>query len=428
MKIAFTKKIITPEIGATLAGYGFNNVSIAKRDDLYLNALCLDDGNKKAVILSYDLLGLSEDYIKTIRREGARIIRGVESDIILNCTHTHSGPHTRKIPGADVVDIKYIEILIETSRQAMREIMELEFIDSDVFFYSLDCDENINRRYCGGDNRCSFLPHRRDMERIADGICDKELGIIFFLEKKTKNPVYVIGNYAAHPLAGHAPGLGGLRISADFPGVFRDYIESETGAGCMYITGAAGDMVPKGHELGTAAMRKVGLALGQAAIDGLIAGTRNPERFKLGSETLQSTMEKISIPTRKIKLDGLYRDFPVRDNIELEIQLLSIGELCLIGVPGELVAELGLEMKWHSPFRKTFILYCSTGYCSYICHGNALVAGGYEARRQIIVSRGSLMLLNAVIEGTYKLYERSFPDPQDHPDNKITPLVSLKNI
>ena len=93
-----------------------------------------------------------------------------------------------------------------------------------------------------------------------------------------------------------------------------------------------------------------------------------------------------------------------------------------------MVAELGLEMKWHSPFRKTFVLYDSTAYISYLCHGNALVAGGYEAQEQVTDSRTGLKLLNIAIDGAYKLYERTHPDESQWPENHLLPTVSLKNI
>ena len=93
-----------------------------------------------------------------------------------------------------------------------------------------------------------------------------------------------------------------------------------------------------------------------------------------------------------------------------------------------MVAELGLEMKWHSPFRKTFILYCSTSYISYLCHGNALISRGYEAREQITDSRTGLRLVNTAMDGAYTLYERTFPDTSAWPENQMPPLVSLKDV
>ena len=51
MKIASFKRVITPEIGAYLAGYGYYDKSNSIADDLYMTGLCVDDGERKALIL-----------------------------------------------------------------------------------------------------------------------------------------------------------------------------------------------------------------------------------------------------------------------------------------------------------------------------------------------------------------------------------------
>lgn len=437
MKISHTEKIITPKLGTRLAGYGTNDVSYAKLDDLYLSALMLDNGQRKAVILGYDLLGIEDYAIKQIRKEVAALFGGAPSDVILSCTHTHSGPNTRIHPDRpEIFEKEYLQELIQITVAAVREILDKAPIDTHMFFFSRNCDENVNRRYVGPNNRCSFLPHRRDMERIADGVCDKELGGLCFFKKETGELEYVIGNYAAHPLAGHALGISAHRISADFPGQFRSYIKNETGAGCMYLTGAAGDMVPRGHETGAEAIRRVGTNLAMAALDAIILSKRDPNSYKLVNETLESTIETRTYRVRPNRRGSISADYngegPAmlsdQAEVDLEVQLLSIGDVCLVGVPGEMVAELGLEIKWHSPFRKTFILYDSTSYISYVCHGNALVSGGYEATSQNIDSRSGLQVVNAAVDGAYTLYERTYPDVSEWPQNKPAALVAMKNI
>jgi len=437
MKISHSETIITPEIGTKLAGYGINDVSVAKLDELYLNALLLDDGQKKAVILCYDLLGLQDYAIKQIRKEVSALFGGTPSDVILTCTHTHSGPNTRITEScAAIFEKEYVRDLILLTVDTVKQLLQKTMVDTVIHFFSQNCDENINRRYVGPDNRCSFLPWRRDMERIADGFCDKEMGGLCFFNRQTGALEYVMGNFAAHPLAGHSLGISALRISADFPGEFRRYIRQETGAGCMYITGAAGDMVPRGHETGIDAIRKVGTHLATATLDAIILAQRDPDSYRLTNETIQSGIETRTYRVRPHKKHRVTSDydgqgeftFREQDTVDLEVQLLSIGDVCLIGVPGEMVAELGLEMKWHSPFRKTFILYCSTSYISYICHGNALVAGGYEANSQALDSRAGLQLVNAAVDGAYELYARTFPGSSAWPQNQPSALVSLVNI
>ena len=90
----------------------------------------------------------------------------------------------------------------------------------------------------------------------------------------------------------------------------------------------------------------------------------------------------------------------------VEIQLFTLGEICLVGVPGEMLGEIGQEIKWHSPYRRTFILYNSTAYLSYLPHANAYLAGGYETEvnSAYIQPFESLKLVNCAVEGMRKLH------------------------
>ncbi|MBR1966356.1 MAG: hypothetical protein IKA22_07080, partial [Lentisphaeria bacterium] len=92
MKIANFKINISPEIGCNIAGYSTNDISIAKLDDLYACGLCVDDGANKILIISFDLLALDEWYIKELREMCANILKVRTSDVLLSCTHTHTGP------------------------------------------------------------------------------------------------------------------------------------------------------------------------------------------------------------------------------------------------------------------------------------------------------------------------------------------------
>ena len=427
MKIAFVSKKISPEIGGRLAGYGPDDFSVAKRDDLYLTALALNDGSKTCLMLGYDLLGIDAKYIQIIRRKCAEVIGGEEMQVMVSCTHTHCGPHTRTLPScADRLETGYLETLIDITVGAANELVNGEWFDTEVYFYSLNCDENVNRRHVGGDNRCTFLPHRPFLEPLCDGVRDRELGGLVFCDRATGEIRYIIGNYAAHPLAGHTPGTGGHRISADYPGAFRDYLKAEIGCESMFLSGAAGDMVPKGHETGSAAIDEIGVKLAQAAIRGTISAMRAPDSYKLECETLQFGAAHATGRIRRC-LEKLPPDYRGQSEIEMEVQLLSVGDVCLVGMPGEAVAELGLEIKWHSPFRKTFILYCSTAYLDYLCHGNALTQGGYEAHNQFFDSRAGLALVNAAVDGCHILYERTYPDRSQWPENNYLPLVSFEN-
>lgn len=431
MKIAWFKKVISPEVGAYLAGYSMNDVSKELHDDLYADGLCIDDGERKVLLISLDLLGVDEWFIRKVRKECADILGVPESAVMLSCTHTHTGPETRTMASKpEQLYMAYLDKLAVTLADATRELANGKFIECSAFFYSGQCDENRNRRYTAGDNHATFTPSRREVVPGCTGIADKELGGLVFVEKDSRGPAYIIGNYAAHPLAGHSYGLGGWRISADYPASFREYITKNTGAPAMFVSGAAGDLVPKEDELGDDAMIGMGVRLGKSAMFSLIEAVRNPNRFGMPDAKVGSCIRTFTVPLRKKycrnpkKLPKPYLD---KDDVTLEVQCIAIGDICFVGVPGELCCELGLEIKWHSPFRRTFIAYNSTAYFSYMGPANFLVSGGYEGMSQRFTSKGGLELVKTAMDAMFELRESLYPSEGDeaYPDNCPDSLVNI---
>ena len=418
MKIAWFKKVISPEVGADIAGYGpRHHKSVAKLDDLYATGLCVDDGTAKVLLISLDLLGLDEWFIQKCQKNCSEILGIPETAVLLTCTHTHSGPESRTYaPMPELLHVKYLEKLEKTLVEATRELTD--FRECKAYFYSCQCDENRNRRYTSGDNHTTFTPHRREVLPGCTGFRDQELGEVYFIDVETKCPAYVIGNYAAHPLAGHSPGIGGLRISADFPGAFREYVTANTGAECMFVSGACGDMVPREDELGDDAIRGMGVRLGKEAIGGMIEAERNPARYGMPDAKVGACVRTFTVPLRKKyrnnpkKLPGPYMGKP---DVTLSVQCIAIGDICFVGVPGELCAELGQEIKWHSPFRRTFIAYNSTAYFAYMGPANFFVSGGYESGAQRFSARGGLELVRTAVDAMFELHEELYPSDGDDP-------------
>ena len=430
MRACWCDAVISPEIGTPLAGYNANDISVAKADDLMLCAVGVDDGASRVFIFSFDLLGVDARNIVSFRADVAKTLGVPPACVLFTCTHTHGGPHSRVFKGkvkegqADL-DRKYMAFLRERIDAVARRLAEGSlWREVKVGYHSVSVDENRNRRFTTPDNRASFNPAARALYRVTDMIADKELGTVAFLDPKTEDPLYVIGNYAAHTLASHAPGLGGYRITADFPGFFRRYVKSETGADAMFVQGACGDLVPKEDELGLDAARQMGVKLAKAAIGSIVDIQRNDDRYQLRGAKVGGEIRTFETPVRR-----RWRTCWGEDKLTLEMQTVAIGDVAFVGVPGETVNELGLEIKWHSPFRRTFVAYCATGYYGYISPANFVAAGGYEGRFQRFASRDSLTLVKTAADALFALRERLFPDSsvggEAYPDCVDLPLVAL---
>ncbi len=403
MKLAHFQAVISPEVGTLVAGYGPHDVSVMKYDDLTLQGVCIDDGVKKALLISYDLLGLDHCVVTEIRQKCAPLIGGAEADVLLTCTHTHGGPHTRSL-NRSPLDEASCRLVVQRTVEAVAALRPEDFIEGDFYFYSAQADANLNRRYTSPDNVCRMLFDNRELDGLAArGFRDTEVGLLAFLDKGAI-PRELIVNFAAHPLASHTPGDSGHAITADYPGLIRRNLAETTGAHVTFVSGAAGDMFPIDYEIGFYAMDTIATPVCREAVRGLVDARCNPARFKMAGARLQTRIVPVEVEVRN-RPEHPRQRFHLRDakTDTLELQLLAIGDICLVGVPGELLAEVGQEIKWHTPFRKAFICYNSTGYASYIGHGNILVSGGYEAECQQYAGRTGLRLVHAAVDAMYEM-------------------------
>ena len=410
MKIITFDKKITPPVGTEIAGYGPHDETWEIHDDLWLNILIMDDGVRKAALLGFDLIGMEDQTVHEIRTRCAALLGTAEDAIVLSCTHTHGGPHTRG--GWNLKrNEAYCARLIQWTEDAFREALSKTWTETDVYFYSGRAFVNTSRRYCGPDNVCKTLFKHRELEPISDGITDPEIGMLFFRDTATRQPVEVVVNYAAHPLASHCRGLGGHAVSADYPAMIRQLITDNTRAHCTFVSGAAGDMFPKDSEIGWQNLDTIAKPIVREVMLGMVNAFENPQRFRMEKPELKTMLAPFTAEFRPgvdMKANPRFAD---KERFDLSLQLLAIGDICFVGVPGELLAEIGLEIKWHSPFRRAYVLYNSTDYIGYICPANALVAGGYESARHRLDCHAGMKLLNTAVDAMFKLHGEDIPMP-----------------
>jgi hypothetical protein len=403
LKISTFRTEITPEPGVLLAGYGPRVVADGVHDPLFISGISFDDGDSRAILLSYDLIGLDKDFIIDIRHACATATGLDPEQIILTCTHTHSGPHTRRLANLDFDDKlqsefdSYRQLLIKKSAAVVKVAFSNQ-IEVDVYHYSQECHENINRRVILPDNSCKYLPDNKHLTPLASNITDPELGIVYFVDQATKQPAATLVNYAAHPLTCQTEGASAHKISSDYPGVLREEVERELGGFCLFASGACGDLHPKDFESGFSRTTEMGKALGREIINSFSAAIWNSAVYKQDNCKLTTTTANVEVKFRKSGcIEGRLPQYANQSTAEAELQILTIGDIAFVGVPGELLCEPGLEIKWHSPFRKTFILYNSTDYLSYITPDNFYLQGGYEAETSQLEPEAAFDIVSTAI-------------------------------
>jgi hypothetical protein len=84
--------------------------------------------------------------------------------------------------------------------------------------------------------------------------------------------------------------------------------------------------------------------------------------------------------------------------VEIRLTALKIGDLILCGISGELMTEIGMEIKRQSPYSGTLVVTHCNGSSGYICTDKSFKEGGYEIK------------VTKLMPGAEKLITRKFQE------------------
>jgi hypothetical protein len=406
MLVGTGRRVINPEVGHNLCGYGADYPNEGVHDDISVTALYLADGRRDALLLSFDLIGFMAPAQAALRAEIARAT-GV-ADVFLACTHVHSGPDVIEEwlgglrPGGFRKD--YMERLTRWAVEAAVDA-KASAEECGLRYNYAYVEENMNRRYTFPDRRFLYIPDNKQLLGQSKEYVDRELGIIAFRKKGTPN-VYkaVITNYTCHPLnVGNSSNL----VTADYQGVLRRHVEEAFG-GCMCVTttGAAGDNHPLMPESGFASAEEMGARLARQAImrcyDSVAADY--DERLRLAYPEValaaKDAATRECLPEREARTRALPAD---ARPYKTHVSLLGIGPVLLAGFPGEPVSELGAMLKWSSPFLKSYVMFTATDCAGYFPTVNQFRWGGYEPDTTAFVRGTGEMLVGKILETAHDL-------------------------
>lgn len=388
------KTDITPPVGIELTGFiARQQPSIGVHDPLYAKSVVLDDGKTKLALVSCDLLALSRDSVKIIRQMITDKIGIPSSNILIACTHTHSGPATVFLRNCGSVDQNWLSKLeqqiAETVIQANQELQPASlgygFGTADISL----------------DRRISMLPQHTPEE------VDKSLGVIA-IEYISGEPIALILNYTCHPVV---MAEKNRYFSADYPGAACDYLESNYPSDpiILFFNGACGNINPNVRGGAWEEMTKLGEMIGKAAaeiadaittsdthtisaidqnvelqlripnyegIEFELESFRNRAVELAESDTVSKKANNAMIWWAEETIDILKHQ-TIPESIPLEIQVLKLGELIIVGIGGEVFCQIGLNIKQQSG-APTFIVGYANHDIGYIPTRKAFEEGGYE--------------------------------------------------
>jgi hypothetical protein len=226
--------------------------------------------------------------------------------------------------------------------------------------------------------------------------------------RREGRPIAALVNYGLHPaiLAGD-----NWLYSADYPGYMAEAMSRTLGDGftCLFLNGCCGDVnhvdyrdQPQGR--GFQMTQRVGYMLGAAAhqainsgapvrVDGLRVSREQValERLKISASDrrwCEEILEQARIQPPQGQVDGVpdvyYAELRLRmwdeqDHPDhAEVMVTRIGDVPVVGLPGEAFCQLGLEIKRRSPTRNTLVVELANDAIGYLPTRESFDQGGYE--------------------------------------------------
>jgi neutral ceramidase len=389
------RQIISPPKGIFLIGYGDRSKgNIGIHDDLTTTALVLTDGAMRVAIVALDILTINEFIVDRVR---ARL---APTEVLLCCSHTHSGPIAYADKKSPRKNREYIDLLVDRIVEAVNEAQK-NLLPARLEYSHGEADVGINRREKMPDGHM-------EIGRNPEGPRDKSVQVVSVLTDAGQRLATIV-NYACH---GTVLGPDNLLVSADWIGVMRDKIEKELGGMTLFIQGAAANINPDMYWDDAHAFEKVteqGLGVAEAVLTA--AGSRSDEMRGMPLEIERAeawmpteTAVTTSRPPKNYgkpllalaKMPGfmavfadvlLNQRYPWKSVIEakdgfwsvpMRINAVRIGDLALVTFGAETFTEIGMKVKATSPAAHTLFASVSDGCISYLHTEESHTEGGYE--------------------------------------------------
>jgi hypothetical protein len=407
----------TPRPGLPLMG-NFRDDYAARgvHDPLRAKALVFEDPRGgKAALLTVDICMLDRGNVAAMRQAIAATSGVAPENVLIHATHTHSAPapHARFLFGLDfepfrAATAEFLAVAASAVAAAERDLREARL----AVGYSSEERLVFNRRLRRKDGATQM-----NWEALAPGFAAGEVEaawgpvdprVACLVVERQGRPVAAITNYGLHPaiLAGD-----NWLYSADYPGCLAEALSRTQGDDftSLFFNGCCGNVNHIDYRdplqgRGYGMTQRVGYVL--AAAVGQAINARRPaaaERVALSRELValprveiseadyrhcQQVMEEARRQPLRGQVDGLpeahfaglrlamYENQRQPDHAE--VLVLRVGDVALVGLPGEVFCEIGIELRRASPAPHTLVAGLSDDAIGYLPTRESFAQGGYE--------------------------------------------------
>lgn len=427
LSIGAAQRNISPPLGTHMAGYYHVRPASAVHDDLYARAMVIDDGETTIALVTCDLVSIREESVVNAREQVAQATGIPGGNVLICCTHTHTGPITRGDRSAATfgsMSETYMATLEAQIAAAVTEAWETRTPGTLRIGKSQETRIAFNRRFHMRDGSVKTNPGKNNPDVIRPvGPIDPDVYALL-AESNQGDPIGVLINYSLH-----ADTTGGDQISADYSGWMEKHLRNMSPeldeAVVLYANGFCGDInhvnVNDPNQLkGFEESERIGRALAESATQALSHLEPIKGESVHASQRIEAlpavvpTQEDIAWAREAVEasprgggpgrddLVKAHRDLALqelsRQHFDTEVQVLTVGNVAITALPGEIFVELGLSIKEHSPFEHNLLAELANGNLGYICTEAAYPQGAYEPTSSRVLPGSGEQLVRAALE------------------------------
>jgi hypothetical protein len=392
---------ITPEKLMWMSGFGSRTKPAeGKLTDLWAKALALEDGGgKRAVLVTMDLVGIDRGISLGVCQELQKKYGLSRDRIVLNVSHTHSGPVVgENLKPAWSLDDAASRLVDEYTASLEQKLVAVvgqalgRLAPATLSYGNGFADFAVNRR----NNKPAEVPKLRELNQLK-GPNDFDVPVLAVRNLQGELQAVAFG-YACH-----ATTLSNYQWNGDYPGFTQAQLEREhPGVAALFWAGCGADQNALPRD--TIKRSQAYGARLAAAVNAMLSKELKPLPGRLVSEYREIPLPLDKLPTRadlehdltstnryivsraRLLLSRLDRGQPLSPTYPYPVEVWRLGDaLTWVFLGGEVVVDYSLRLKRELGQSSTWVASYSNDVMAYIPSLRVLNEGGYEGATAMFV-------------------------------------------
>ncbi len=392
----------TPPVGSPLA----YDIMERREASLRLKGVVLLGKQQPIVLVAVDWIGISGSGHTRFRETVARAVGTSAQRVAVHCLHQHDAPQFD--PDAEALladvglsgkvhDVAWSRQILEKAAEAARAAVERAEAVTHVGLGQAKVEQVAsNRRILGPDGKVQHVRWTATKDPVVrdfpEGVIDPWLKSISFYNGDKR--LAVLTYYATHPQSYYRT----RTAHPDFPGMAREQRQQESGVVHIHFNGAGGNIGAGKYNDGSPENRPVLAGRMAAGMADALSATK--ERIAVSADDLDWAVVSVLLPPAEhLDETALAETLNNKDAAEpqriaaatdlaflrscqagekIEVTCLSLGQLRVLHMPGELFVEYQLNAAQLRP--DLFVSMAAYGDYApgYIGTEIAYTQGGYE--------------------------------------------------